>query len=133
MKTTVLTALIVIARFGTSAAQVSQASPVASVPARHLTHKQAAHLINTAVTAEDHRALAQYFRKEAERKREKEQYCMETAWIYRRHPPRVDMYRNVSTSDSYRHAADEAWNTALADDQLAIFQDRLAEGLATAK
>ena len=133
MKTTVLTTLIVIVLIATSAAQVSQSSVVASVPALHLTHQQVAQLINTASTPEDHRALAQYFRQEAQRKREKDQYYMEMASIYRMHPPRVDMYRNVSMSDYYRHLADEAWNKALADDQLAKFQDRLAKGLATSK
>ena len=115
------------------AAQVSQSSPAATVPTRHLSHKQAAHLIYTASTPEDHRALAQYFRQEAQRKRDKEQYFMGTATTYRLHPPRVDMYRNVSTSNYYSHVADEARDTALADDQLAIFQEKLAQGLAQPK
>jgi len=58
---------------------------------------------------------------------------MATAGIYRLHPPRIDMYSNMSMHDYCSHLADEARNVALADDQLASFQNRLAEGLATAK
>jgi hypothetical protein len=114
----------------TMAAVAEQAVPT---PARHLTRKQAVHLINNASTPEDHRALAQYFRQEAQRKRQKEQSYRETAATYRLHPPRVDLYRNVSMADSYNQWADEARATALADLQLATFQDKLAEGVEQSK
>jgi len=121
-----------IALFGTGAAQASQSSPAVPVPARHLTHRQA-RLINTASTPDDHRALAHYFRQEAQREREKEQYCREIAATYRLHPLRIDATQNVSTADRYQHWADEAWATALADDQIAVLQEKLAEGLAQSK
>ena len=133
MKTTVLTALIVIALIGIGAAQVSQSSLAETVPARHLTHKQAIHLVNTACTAEEHRALAQYFRQEAQRKRDKQQYYMEVAATYRLHAPRVDMYKNGSTQDYYMRSADEARDAALADDRMAMLEDKFAEGLARPK
>jgi hypothetical protein len=129
MITTVCTGLIVVALLGTGAAQASQSSQAAPAPWRYLTHTQAARLINTARTPEDHRALGQYFRQEAQLERHKEQYYIETAATYRLHPPRVDLYRNVSTSNYYQHLATESRDLASADDQLALFQDKLAEGL----
>lgn len=114
----------------TMTAAAEQAAPAS---ARHLAHKQAVQLINNASTPEDHRELAQYFRQEAQRKRQKEQSYRETATTYRLHPPRVDLYRNVSMADSYNKWADEARATALADDQLAMFQNKLAEGLVQSK
>lgn len=117
----------------TAPAQASQSSWVVPVAARHLTQKQAAQLINTASTSEDHHLLAQYFRHEAQRKREKERYYLETSATYRLHPLRVDAYRNVSTADYYKHLADEARDFALADDQLAALHDKLAEDLAQPK
>ena len=114
-------------------AQVSQSSPAAPLPAKHLTRKQAAHLINTANTPEEHRELAQYFRQQAQRKRNKEQYYMEIVATYRLHPPRVDAYRNVPTLDLYGHLTDEARDAASADDRRAFLQDRFAEGLAQSK
>lgn len=133
MKTTVFTALIMIALLGTGPAQVSQSSPAASVPARHLTRKQAAQLINTANTPEEHRELAQYFRQEAQRKRNKEHYYMEVVATYRLHPPRVDSYRNAPTQDRYAQLADEARDEASAYDRRAFLQERFADGLATPK
>jgi len=133
MKTTIFTALIMIALFGTGAAQVSQSNPTAPLPAKHLTRKQAAHLVNTANTPEEHRELAQYFRQEAERRRNKEQYYMEVVATYRLHPPRVDSYRNSPTQDRYGQLAEEARAEASADDRRAFLQERFAEGLATPK
>jgi len=133
MKTTIFTALIMIALIGPGAAQVSQTSPAAAAPARHLTRKQAANLINTANTPEEHRELAQYFRQEAQRKRNKEQYYMEVVATYRLHPPRVDSYRNATTQDRYEQLANEARDEASADDRRAFLQERFAEGLAAPK
>jgi hypothetical protein len=133
MKITLFRALIMIALIGTGAAQASQSSPAASLPAKHLTRKQATQLINTANTPEEHRALAQFFRQEAQRKRDKEQYFMEVVATYRLHPPRVDSYRNTPTQDRYEQMADEARDEALADDRRALLQERFAEGLATPK
>ena len=133
MTNPVLATLTMIALLGTGAAQASLSSPAAPVPARQLTHKQAMYLLNNASTPDDHRKLAQYFRQEAQRKRAKEEYYRETAATYRLHPLRVDATQNVSTADRYRHWADEAQAAALADDQKAILQEKLAEGLTQSK
>ena len=133
MKTIVLTALTLIALIGAGTAQASQSSPAASVSAQHLTQEQAARLVSTATTQEDHRELSRYYRQAAEQRREKEHYYSEVAATYRLHPPRIDAYRNWSTADYYQHLADEARNTALADDQTAMLQDKLAESAVQAK
>ena len=133
MKTATLATLIAFVLIGIAIAVADQLPAATLIPTHHLSSRQVRLLTETARTAQDHRELAQHFRQEAQRKREKEQYYMGTAAIYRLHPPRVDMYRNVSTQVYYQHLADEARDLALADDQLAIFQDRLAERLGTAK
>ncbi len=129
MATTILPTLIVMAVLATHPTPVSKSNPD---PAQYLTHDQVAQIYK-ASTPDDHRALAQYFRQEARRKREKEQYYLETSATYRRHPPRVDAYRTASIADYYQHLADEARDTAVADDQMAIVQDRLAEGFVQSK
>jgi hypothetical protein len=127
MTATVLTTLIMMAVLGPSSAPVSKFDP-----AQHLTRNQVV-MISNARTPDDHRALAQYFRQEAQEKRQKEQYYLEMSATYRRHPLRIDAVQNVSTADRYQHLADEARDTALADDQMAISQDKLAEGFVQAK
>jgi hypothetical protein len=133
MKTTIITALMMIELVGAGAAQVSQSSPAAPVSAKHLTRRQAERLIDTANTPEQHRQLAEYFRQEAQRKRDKEQYYLEVVSTYRLHPPRVDSYRNTPTQSRYDQLADEARDEARADDRRAFLEERFAEGLATAK
>lgn len=132
MTTTVVTTLILSAMLGTGVVHPSQLSAAASDPARHLTHKQV-QMINAASTPDDHHKLAQYFRQEAGRQREKEQYNMEMEATYRLHPLRVDANQNISTADRYKHWAAQARDTALTDDQMAIVQEKLAEGLAQSK
>ncbi len=90
-------------------------------------------MINAVSTPDDHRKLARYFRQEAHRQREKEQYNMEMEARYRLHPLRVDSTQNISTADRYKHWAEEARDTATADDQMAIVQDKLAEGIVHSK
>ena len=133
MKTTIFTALILIALIGPGAAQISQTSSAAPATVKHLTRKQAANLVNTANTPEQHLELAQYFRQEAQRKRNKEQCYMEVVATYRFHPPRVDSYRNSPTQDRYEQLANEARDEASDDDRRAFLQERFAEGLATPK
>ena len=133
MKTIVFIVLTMIALIGTGAAQVSQSSTTASVSAKHLTRKQAARLINTANTPEEHRELAEYFRQEAQRQRNKEQYYMEVVATYRLHPPRLDSYRNTPMWKQDEQVADEARDQASAYDRMAYLQERFAEGLATPK
>ena len=132
MTTTVLSTLFMFAVLGTNSAPVSQPNSAVSAAAQHLSNKLAFQ-INNASTPEEHRDLAQHFRREAERQRQKEQRCLEISATYRLHPPRVDAYRNVSTADQYQHLADQARDTARADDQMALLQDKLAEGLAQSK
>jgi hypothetical protein len=133
MKTVTLTTLIAVALIGIGTAVAEQSTASLSIPAHHLSSKHVRLLTESARTGQDHRELAQYFRQEAQRNREKEQYYQETAAIYRLHPPRVDMYRNESIHDYYNHLADEARALALAEDHLAKFQDSLAERVATEK
>jgi hypothetical protein len=129
MKTAVFAALILVGSIGTAGAQVSEASFTASAPTKQLSRKQAAHLIDTANTPEQHLALAQYFRQQAQQKRDKEQYYLEVVNTYRLHPPRVDCYRNTPSQGRYEQMADEARDEALADDRRAFLQERFAEGL----
>jgi len=133
MTSKLLKALIAIALIATGSVLVSQYSASTSSSAVQLTQKQVAKLVNTATTAEDHRELAQYYRKEAQRKRQEEKRYEDIAAAYRLHPPRVDTARNVPTADYYQHLADEAGKAALADDQIAAQQGRLADGIAQAK
>lgn len=127
MTATVVTTLIMTAVLSTGSAPVTKAGP-----AQHLTHNQVV-MINNARTPDDHRAVAQYFHQEARRKRDKEQYYLEMSATYRLHPLRVDAYRAVSTADYYQHLADEARSAAIADDQTAVLQDKLAESAVQAK
>lgn len=133
MKTTVLAALIMVVLIGAGMAEAFESNSGASLPAKHLTRKQAAQLINTANTPEDHSELAQYFRQEAQRKRNKEQYYMEVVATYRLHPPRVDMYRNTPTWRIYEQLAKEVRDEAISDDRRAVLEESFAEGLATPK
>jgi hypothetical protein len=132
MTNPVLTTLIMMAVLGTRSAPVSKSGPATPAPEQYLTHYQVV-LINNAHTADDHRELSQYFRQEAQRKRQKEQYYLETSATYRRHPLRIDALQNVSTADRYQHLADEARDTAFADDQMAIRENKLAEGFVQSK
>ena len=127
-KTALISLLVVAAMISTGAALVEPQNS-----GKHLSRKQANHLINTARTPEDHLGLANYFRQEAKKNRAKEAHYLETAWNYRLHPPRVDMYRNVSTSDAYRHWADEAHRLQLADEQLAAAHEQMAVQLLEGK
>ena len=104
-----------------------------AVKAQHRAQAKVSHLVNAPTTAEGHHELAEYFRKEAEQERARAQHYSEVSVTYRLHPPRVDAVRNVSTADYYQRLAEEARNEALADDEMATFHDRLAEGIVPAK
>lgn len=122
MKTALISLLVVTVMISTGVALVERQSSATS----HLSHKQANRLGNTARTPEDHLELARYFRQEAQRNKDKQARDLENVWNYRLHPPRVDMYRNVSMADTYRHWADEARQLALADEQLAAAHQQMA-------
>lgn len=83
MKTVTLTTLMALALIGIGTAVGEQSAASLSVPAHHLSSKQVRLLTENARTAQDHREIAQYFRQEAQRKREKEQYHLETADFWR--------------------------------------------------
>ena len=129
MKTAFISLLVVTALISTGVALVEPQSSATG----HLSHKQANRLINTARTPQDHLELARYFRQEAQRNRDKQARDMENVWNYRLHPPRVDMYRNVSMSETYSHWADEARRLALADEQLAAAHEQMASQLLQGK
>ena len=129
MKTVLISLLVVTAMISTGVALVEPQSSAAG----HLSRKQANRLINTAKTPHDHLDLAHYFRQEAQRNRDKQARDMENVWNYRLHPPRVDMYRNVSMSETYSHWADEARRLALADEQLAAAHEQMASQLLQGK
>jgi hypothetical protein len=121
-----------MAVLGPRSSPVSQSSAAASDPAQHITHKLTIQ-VDTAFTQDGHRELAERFRQEAQRNRQKERYYLELAAAYRRHPLRIDAVQNVSTADRYQHLADQARDAARADDQMAVLQDKLAERFVQAK
>jgi hypothetical protein len=129
MKTAFISLLVVTAMISTGVAPVEPQSSATG----HLSHKQANRLINTARTPQDHLELARYFRQEAQRNRDKQARDLENIWNYRLHLPRVDMYRNVSMSETYSHWADEARRLALADEQLAAAHEQMASQLLQGK
>src|SRR3974390_2233465 len=133
MKTTVFSTLILFALFGTGVAQSSTLSAASGSPTPVLNRQQAEHLVYTATTPDDHRKLAEYYRREAERQRKKEQYYLDTAASYRLHPPRADAYRNSPTSALYQELADSAQQLAFAEELLAQYQDRLARQLESSR
>jgi hypothetical protein len=122
MKTAFISLLVVTAMVSSGVALVEPQSSATG----HLSHNQANRLINAARTPQDHLDLAHYFRHEAQTNRDKQAHYLETAWNYRLHPPRVDMYRNVSMSETYSHRADEARRLSLADEQLAAAHEQMA-------
>jgi hypothetical protein len=128
MKTALISLLVATAMISTGAALVEPESS-----SSQLSHKQANELLQTASTPEAHLQLARYFRQEAQKNRDKEARDLETARTYRLHPPRVDMYRNMSISETYRYLANEAHQLALADDQLAGAHNQMALQLMKAK
>ena len=85
MKAATISLLVVVGMVAAAVAQVEPEGATASAVC-HLSHRQVKQLIATASTPQDHLLLAQYFRWEAGKMREKEQYHLEMAEIYRLHP-----------------------------------------------
>lgn len=127
MKTAVLSTLIVIILMGTSAAVGQQSTATAPLPTHHLSSKQVKHLMEAARTTQDYRELALYFRQEAQRMREQEQYHMEMAALYRVHPLPYDGKQAVHMQDHCMYFADKARDAAIANDERASLQDRIAD------
>src|ERR1035437_2820395 len=127
MKTTLITALVIFVLLGIGTALGEQSASTASLPAHRLSSKQVKHLMQAARTAQDYRELAQYFRQEAQRMREKEQYHMEMAALYRVHPLPYDGKQTVHMQDHCMYFADKARDAAIADDEMASVQERIAD------
>src|SRR3974390_3269681 len=124
MKTVTLTTLMAVGLIGIGTAVAEQSTASLSIPSHHLSSKQVRLLTETARTEQDHRDLAQYFRQEAQRMRAREQYHMEMAAFYRLHPvPKP----NMSMQYHCTYVADKARDAAVAADNMAVVQERIAD------
>jgi hypothetical protein len=85
--------------------------------------------MEAAHTAQDYRELAQYFRQEAQRMGEQELYHLERAALYRVHPLPSDGKQTVHMQDHCMYFADKARDAAIANDETASVQDRIADQL----
>lgn len=133
MTSELLLAMILMIPAGTMTAQASASNDDSSPSMHHLTQKEARRLLYSATTAGDHRALADYYRREAERLRKKEQSYLNLETDYRQHPPHADAYRNSPTAVMYRELADSARDLAYGAEALARYQDQLAKQLEASK
>lgn len=127
MKASLLTTLVIFVLLGIGTAVGEQSASTASFPAHHLSSKQVKHLMQAARTAQDYRELAQYFRQEAQRMRDQEQYHMEMAALYRVHPLPYDSKQTVHMQDHCMYFADKARDAAIAADEMGGAQDRIAD------
>lgn len=132
MKSAAISILIVIAMVATGLAQIE---PVVANPApvSHLSHKQVKQLIATASTPQDHLLLAQYFRWEAGKMKEKEEYHLEMAEIYRLHPLPFDSKLPMPMQQHCKYFAEKAHKAAVADEELAAAHEYIAQQLSQAK
>jgi len=132
MKTTLISILIVVAMIATGMAQVDTQSPI-PVKVSHLSHKQVKRLLATASTSQDHLVLAEYFRWEAGKMKEKEQYHLEMAEIYRVHPLPFDSKLPMPMQAHCKYFAEKAREAATADEELADDHEQMAQQLSQAK
>ena len=132
MKTAVISFLITVAMIAAAVAQAGHESEL-SAAVSHLSHKQVKQLIATASTPEDHQKLAEYFRWEAGKMREKEQYHFEMAEIYRLHPLPFDSKLPMPMQQHCKYFAEKARDAAKADEDLADMHERIAQQLSQAK
>ena len=132
MKTALISLLVVVAMIATGLAQVEpqNATPIA---VSHLSHKQVKHMITTASTPQDHLVLAEYFRWEAGKMKEEEQYHLEMAAIYRLHPLPYDGKQPVHMQDHCKYFADKARDAAKADEEMASVHEQIAQQLSRSK
>lgn len=133
MTSKVLLAMMLMIPAGAMTAQTAMASTTNPASEHHLTPKEAHSMLYSATTAADHRALADYYRREAERLRKKEQSYLNLETDYRQHPPHADAYRNSPTSALYRDLADSARDLADGAEALARYQDQLAKRMEAPK
>ena len=132
MKAATISLLVVVAMIAAAIAQVEPENATASVIS-HFSHRQVKQLIATASTPQDHLLLAQYFRWEAGKMREKEQYHLEMAEIYRLHPLPFDSKLPMPMQQHCKHFAEKAHKAALADEELAAAHEHIAQQLSQAK
>ena len=133
MTSKLLLAMMLTIPAGAMTAQTAMASTTSRASERPLTSKEAHRLLYSATTAEDHRALADYYRREAERLRKKEQSYLNLEKDYRLHPPHADAYRNSPTAAMYRELADSANDLAYGAEALAAYQNQLAKQMEAPK
>lgn len=133
MKSTGFSTVVLAALLGTGVAQSSMAPSAAQPPKPNLSRQEAERLVYSATTPEQHRQLAEYYRRESTRQKKKEQDYLGTEASYRQHPPRADSYRNTPTYALYSELAENAHQLAFADEQLARYQEQLARELESSK
>jgi hypothetical protein len=132
MKTALISLLVVTAMIATGLAAVGPQA-VAPVDVSHLSHKQVKKLIATASTAQDHLVLAEYFRREAGKMKQKEQYHLEMAEIYRLHPLSFDSKLPMPMQAHCKYFAEKAHEAANADEELAAAHEHIAQQLSQTK
>ena len=108
-------------------AAVEPQSP-APVDVSRLSHKRVKKLIAAASTAQDHLVLA-IFRWEAGKMKEKEQYHLEMAEIYRLHPLPFDSKLPMPMQQHCKYFAEKAHEAANADEELAAVREYVAQEL----
>jgi len=132
MKAATISLLVVVAMIAAAIAQVEPENATASAVS-HLSHRQVKQLIATASTPQDHLLLAQYFGWEAGKMKEKEQYHLEMAEIYRLHPLPFDSKLPMPMQQHCKYFAEKAHKAAIADEELAAAHEHVAQQLAQAK
>jgi hypothetical protein len=132
MKAAAISLLVVVAMAAAAVAQVEPESGTASAVS-HLTHRQVKQLIATASTPQDHLLLAQYFGWEAGKMKEKEQYHLEMAEIYRLHPLPFDSKLPMPMQQHCKYFAEKAHQAANADEELSAAHEQMAQQLLQAK
>ena len=132
MKAATISVLVAVAMVAAAVAQVEPENATASVIS-HFSHRQVKQLIATASTPQDHLLLAQYFRWEAGKMREKEQYHLEMAEIYRLHPLPFDSKLPMPMQQHCKYFAEKAREAANADEELAAAHEKVAQQLSQTK
>ena len=132
MKAATISFLVVVAMVAAAVAQVEPENATASAVS-NLSHRQVKQLITTASTPQDYLLLAQYFRWEAGKMKEKEQYHLEMAEIYRLHPLPYDSKLPMPMQQHCKYFAEKAREAANADEELAAAHEKVAQQLSQTK
>jgi len=132
MKAATISLLVMVAMVAAAVAQVEPENATASAVS-NLSHRQVKQLITTASTPQDYLLLAQYFRWEAGKMKEKEQYHLEMAEIYRLHPLPYDSKLPMPMQQHCKYFAEKAREAANADEELAAAHEKVAQQLSQTK